>query len=159
MKPQLWAVKPIAGGGEKLDLPPENIVWKLTGGQGMMLADAGKPDAKPVTVSIPTRPSPIVIGNRLYMISDTGALTCLDTATGNIVWIEKLLKEWSTSPTFADGKIYVSDHLGRTVVFEPGDTFKKLAENTLEDGCMASPAIVGKAMIVRTKKALYRIEK
>ncbi len=158
MKPQLWAVKPIAGGGEKLELPPENIVWKIIA-QGTMLADAGKPDAKPVTVSVPTRPSPIVVGNRLYMVSDTGALTCLDTATGNVVWIEKLLKEWSTSPTFADGKIYLFNQIGQSYVIEPGDTFKKLAENTLEEGCMASPAVCGKALIVRTKKALYRIEK
>jgi outer membrane protein assembly factor BamB len=157
-KPQMWAVKPIAGGGEKLDLPPENIVWKIIA-QGTMLADAGKPDAKPVTVSCPTRPSPLAVGNRLYMISDTGAFTCLDSATGNIVWIEKLNKEWSTSPTLADGKIYLFNQIGTSYVIEPGDTFKKLAENTLEDGCMASPAIVGKALIVRTKKALYRIEK
>lgn len=158
MKPQMWAVKPISGGGEKLDLPPENVVWKISG-QATMLADAGKSDAKPVTVSSPTRPSPILIGNRLYLISDTGALSCLDAATGNVVWIEKLGKEYSTSPTYADGKVYLFNQIGAAIVFEPGETYKKLAENTLEEGCMASPAIVGKALIVRTKKALYRIEK
>ncbi len=158
MKPQMWAVKPIAGGSEKLDLPPENVVWKISG-QATMLADVGKSDAKPVTVSSPTRPSPILIGNRLYLISDTGALSCLDAATGNVVWIEKLGKEYSTSPTYVDGKVYLFNQIGNAIVFEPGETYKKLAENTLEEGCMASPAIVGKALIVRTKKALYRIEK
>ncbi|MEI6233443.1 MAG: PQQ-binding-like beta-propeller repeat protein [Planctomycetota bacterium] len=158
MRAQMWCVKPIAGGGEKLDLPPENVLWKLTS-QGTMLADVGKPDAKPVTVSIPTRPTPVIVGNRMYMISDTGILTSVDTATGHIVWIEKLLKEYSMSPMYADGHIYLFNHIGAAIVFEPGDTFKKLAENTLEEGCMASPAIVGKALIVRTKKALYRIEK
>jgi hypothetical protein len=58
-----------------------------------------------------------------------------------------------------DGRIYLFDRNGPCTVIEAGDTFKVLAKNTLESGCMASAAVAGKALIVRTKKALYRIER
>ena len=45
------------------------------------------------------------------------------------------------------------------MVIEPGPEFNKLAENTLESGCMASAAVVGDALLLRTKKHLYRLEK
>ena len=147
-KPQLWAFKPVAGGaggtggGDKLDLPPENIVWRING-----------------QAPCPTQPSPVVIGERLYMLSDSGALTCLNLKDGAVVWTEKLNGEYSASPTVIGGNIYIFNRTGKALVIEPGDKFKKLAENQLEEGCMASPAVVGKAMIVRTKTALYRIEK
>jgi hypothetical protein len=59
---------------------------------------------------------------------------------------------------YADGRIYVFDERGKAVVFKPGRTFEKLGENTLDDGLMASPVVTGKAMILRTKSAVYRIE-
>ncbi len=158
MTPQTWAVKPIADGGGKPDLAPENVLWKIAG-TALKVSDVNKPDARPVTVVSQTRPSPIFIDKRLYLISDNGALSCIDAPTGNVVWTQKLGAEFSTSPTYADGRVYLFNQVGKAIVFEPGEAFKKLAENTLEDGCMASPAIVGKALIVRTKSALYRIEK
>jgi hypothetical protein len=54
--------------------------------------------------------------------------------------------------------VYCFDAWGRTDIFANGDEYKQLASNRLADGCMASPAVVGKALIVRTKTALYRIE-
>ena len=47
---------------------------------------------------------------------------------------------------------------GKTTVIRPGDTYEHVATNELEDGCMASPAVVGDALILRTRSALYRIE-
>ena len=140
-KAQMWAFKPVAGDEKKLDLPPENVVWKING-----------------QAPCPTQPSPVVVGDYMYMLSDTGALSCVKLVDGAIVWTEKLGGEYSASPTVIGGNIYIFNRTGKAIVFEPGDKFKKVAENMLEEGCMASPAIVGKAMIVRTKKALYRIE-
>lgn len=48
---------------------------------------------------------------------------------------------------------------GPCTVIELGDTLKKLVENTLDAGCTASAAVVGKALIVRTKMHLYRVGK
>ncbi|HLX61062.1 MAG TPA: PQQ-binding-like beta-propeller repeat protein [Planctomycetota bacterium] len=157
-KPQMWAVKPIAGGGSTLDLPQENIVWKING-QTPWLNPPSAAENKPVGAPSPNKPSPVLIGNRLYMLADSGKLSCIDALSGKAVWVQALGGEYSASPTYADGKIYFFNHTGVGTVIEPGEKFKKLAENTLEEGCMASPAIVGKALIVRTKKAIYRIEK
>jgi hypothetical protein len=64
----------------------------------------------------------------------------------------------AASPLAAEGRIYFCDAKGKTTVIAPGDSFQVLAENALADGCMASPAVVGKALILRTKTSLYRIE-
>ena len=100
-----------------------------------------------------------MIGERVYMVSDTGTATCMDAKTGKEIWKQLLGGEFSSSPLFVDGRIYFFDRLGLCTVIEPGDTFKVLAKNTLEDGFMASAAVAGKALILRTKKNLYRIEK
>ena len=59
---------------------------------------------------------------------------------------------------FADGKMYFPNEEGVTTVVRPGRTCEILATNHLDDGCMASPAIVGAAIVLRTKTHLYRIE-
>jgi len=117
------------------------------------------PSDKPIGVPSSTKPSPVVVGDRLYLLADGGALSRIDIPTGKAVWVQKLGGEYSVSPTYADGKIYIFNHTGIGTVIEPGDKFNKVAENTLDAGCMASPAFVGKTMILRTKTAIYRIEK
>jgi hypothetical protein len=65
---------------------------------------------------------------------------------------------FSASPLYAGGRIYLFDEEGKTTVLEPGREFKVLAENLLDNGFMASPAVVGDALILRTSRDLYRIE-
>jgi outer membrane protein assembly factor BamB len=143
MKPQFWAFKPVEGGYgfDKLDLPAENILWKING-----------------QAPCPTQPSPVVLGERLYLLTDSGALSCLNIKDGAVVWTAKLNGEFSASPTLIGGLLYLFNRTGKCILVKPGEKFEKVGENLLEEGCMASPAVVGKAMIVRTKKALYRIE-
>ena len=62
------------------------------------------------------------------------------------------------SPIYASGRIYFFDTDGKTTVIAPGDEYDELAVNTLDDGFMASPAVIGDALILRTKTHLYRIE-
>ena len=136
-RPELWAIKPGGSG----DVTATNVVWK-------------------VKIQAPAQPSPLLVGERIYMINDdTGIATCLEAKTGKEVWKEKIGGPFSASPLFADGRIYFCDRVGKTIVVEPGDAYKMLATNTLEDGFMASPAVSGKALILRGKKFLYRIEK
>ena len=66
---------------------------------------------------------------------------------------------FSASPLSADGKLYLFGEDGESVVGEPGKEWKKLAVNKLDDGCMATPAIAGKSLFIRTRTHLYRIEK
>lgn len=102
--------------------------------------------------------SPILLDGRVYVVNDAGILLCLDLATGKEIYKERIGADFAASPVLADGRMYFFDARGKATVVEPGATFKVLATNTLSDGCMASPAVVGKALIVRTKTSLYRIE-
>ena len=94
----------------------------------------------------------------LYSIDDGGMAACLEAKTGTEVWRERVGGNYSASPLYADGKLYFFSEEGKTTVIAAGRQFKKLAENTLADGFMASPAAAGQALYLRTKAALYRIE-
>jgi outer membrane protein assembly factor BamB len=93
------------------------------------------------------------------MIGDTGIASCVEAKTGNIVWQQRIGGEYSASPVYADGKIYLFSEDGKTTVIKPSRTFEKLAENKLDEGFLASPAIAGRALFLRTRTHLYRIEK
>ena len=93
------------------------------------------------------------------MISNTGVASCLNAKTGDIVWQNRVPgREFWSSPIYADGKIYFSSKEGTTVVVEAADQFKLIAENKLDAGINASPAVAGNSLIVRTFTHLYRLE-
>jgi outer membrane protein assembly factor BamB len=108
--------------------------------------------------SIPNKPSILLVDDLIFMVDDGGISSCLDAKTGSEIWQERIQGAYSASPVYADGKIYFFSEEGKTMVIETGRAFKKLAENKLEGGFMASPAITGKAFVLRTKTHLYRIE-
>ena len=107
----------------------------------------------------PNKPSLLVVGDELYVVSDKGVATCLDARTGTPRWQERLGGNISSSPLLADGRIYVGNHDGQTFVFRPGTEFELLATNQLDGQIMATPAALGRALYLRTDAALYRIEK
>jgi outer membrane protein assembly factor BamB len=92
------------------------------------------------------------------MVSDDGIVSCVDPATGKPVWQKRIGGNFSASPVFADGKIYLFDEEDTSTVIKPGRKFDLVATNELDDGCMGSPAVVGNALLVRTITHLYRIE-
>jgi outer membrane protein assembly factor BamB len=108
---------------------------------------------------IPTMPSPLLVGNALYFVDDGGFLTSLDARTGVERYRERLGGNFSASPTFADGRIYISSREGVTHVVSPGAEFELLAKNELPGAIMASAAIADGAIFLRTDTALYRLEK
>ena len=66
---------------------------------------------------------------------------------------------FSASPVMAGGRIYYTSEAGETTVIRTGRQFEKLAANDLGERTLASPALVGNSIIIRTADALYRIEK
>lgn len=137
MKPELWAVKPDGAG----NVTQTHVAWKRVKGA-------------------PSKPTPILAGERLFFITDNGGiLTCLDAKTGGEIWSERLGGDFSASPVFADGHLFFCDQAGKTTVIKPGDKLDIVAQNTLPGGFMSSPAIADKALYLRTKTHLYRIEK
>jgi len=108
--------------------------------------------------STPTRPSQSVVGDHLYMVSDTGIFSCLDVRTGEAAWSERRSGRHTASLLESGGRLYAFDEDGAALVVEATpEGFRLLAENRLEDGCMASPAVAGDDLLVRTKRHLYRI--
>ena len=112
-----------------------------------------------VKKNVPIKPSPILVEGLIFTVDDNGVAACTDAKTGESVWRKRLGGAYSASPILALGRIYFFSQDGPATVIEAGPEFKQLAENKLDEGFMASPAVVGKAMILRTKKALYRMEK
>jgi outer membrane protein assembly factor BamB len=107
----------------------------------------------------PLNPSPLLLGDELYLVSDNGIATCLDAVSGEQHWQERIGGNFSASPTFADGRIYFLDEEGKTTVVAPGKKFEVLASNQLEGRTLASPAMVDSSIFLRTDTHLYRIEK
>ena len=103
------------------------------------------------------RSSPLYIDGLLYMVNTGGQAKCLDAKTGEEIWSQRVGLETSASPIYAEGRIYTTDESGLTTVFAPGRTFKKIAENSLPEGCMASMAVLDGTIYMRTKGHLYRI--
>ena len=95
---------------------------------------------------------------RHTMFDDGGVASCLEAKTGEMVWSERIGGNCSASPIIAGGKIYFFNEQGKTAVVALGREFKKLAENTLADGFLASPAVTDNALLLRSKTDLYRIE-
>jgi outer membrane protein assembly factor BamB len=100
--------------------------------------------------------SPVVYKGRIYGMTDIG-VACLDVATGEQLWKERLGNGFSASPVIADGKLYVAKEEGDTSVVQLGDEPKILANNSLQEPLLATPAISNGAIYLRTETHLYCI--
>jgi outer membrane protein assembly factor BamB len=83
--------------------------------------------------------------------------SCLDVASGENCWTQRLGGNFSSSPLFADGVIYLANRDGETFVIKPGREFVLEATNQLEGSIMASPVAVGSSLLLRTEHAVYRV--
>ncbi len=133
--PVLLAVRTDGSG----DVTRSHIAWRLRRGA-------------------PLTPSPILVGDELYVVTDFGIATCVDAHTGDIHWQERLGGNHSASPVFVDGRIYFQNEEGVTTVLAPGTEFRELARNRLDGVTLASMAVSDGALFLRTDTHLYRIE-
>ncbi|MCG8451301.1 MAG: PQQ-binding-like beta-propeller repeat protein [Pirellulales bacterium] len=132
---QLWAVRP-DGRGDVTDT--QHVAWRQK-------------------KQIPHMASPLVVGTRIYTISDGGIAKCFDTATGELLWRKRVPGKYSSSPLYADGRIYFCSHEGRTTVIAPGDEYQELAQNDLDGQILASPVVAEGDLLLRTDTHLYRV--
>lgn len=135
-EPSLLAVR-LGGRG---DVTKSRVVWRLDRG-------------------VPLTPSPLLIGNELYLVTDNGIATCLDAKTGREYWRVRLGGNYSASPIYADGRIYFLNEEGESQVIAPGQQFKHLATNQLDGRTLASMAVAGGSIFIRSETHLYRIAK
>jgi outer membrane protein assembly factor BamB len=132
---RLMAYRPEGKG----DITNTNIVWQFD-------------------KNVPAINSPFVNNGLLYMIHEKGTITCLETASGKLVYTNKLKGDFYSSPICADNKIYILSKKGLIYVIREGREFKMLAENQIDGELMASIAISGRSLLLRSNIALYRIE-
>ena len=105
----------------------------------------------------PHTPSPLLVGEELYVISDLGVATCLDAKTGETYWQRRLGGNHAASPVFVDGRIYFQSEEGTTTVIAPGTTFRQLATSELDSATLASMAVSDGSIFIRSRSHLYRI--
>jgi outer membrane protein assembly factor BamB len=134
-QPSLLAVRADGTG----DVTKTHIVWTLR-------------RAAPLT------PSPLLVGNELYVVSDIGIASCLDAQTGEAHWQQRLGGTYSASPIFGDGRIYFLSEEGTAIVIAPGTVFRRLAMNPLDGATLASMAVSAGSIFIRTESHLYRIQ-
>lgn len=132
----LVAVRPEGKG----DITQSQLVWKT-----------GK--------TVPKRSSQLIVGDLFFMVNDSGVASCLDAKTGKVHWQKRLEGEYWASPLHADGRIYFLSKDGLAVVIAAKPEFELIAENTLEAGFNASPAVVENDLVLRSFTHLYRIGK
>jgi len=133
-KAQLWAIR-IDGSG---DVTESHVAWTVKRG-------------------IPTKPSPILVDEKIFVIDDGGVGSCFDALTGDIIWQERISGNFSASPLLANGNMYLCSHEGNITVFEFGAKYQPLATNELDGQIMASPIALEDCLFIRTETSLYRI--
>ena len=131
----LFAVRPDGRG----DVSSSHVAWML---------DRGAPNT----------PSPLLVGDEIYVVSDRGIASCLDARSGTLHWRQRLSGSFSASPVYADGRIYFLNESGETSVVKAGTSFELLARNPLPGRTLASIAVAEGAIFLRTATHLYRIE-
>ncbi len=133
-QPTLLAVRPDGSG----DVTKTHVAWTLKRGA-------------------PLTPSPLAVGDELYIVNDGGIAQCLDAATGTTHWVQRLGPAYSASPVFADGRIYFLSEDGTSTVIAPGREFKQLASSALDGEILASMAVSERSIFIRTGTHLYRL--
>jgi len=132
--PSFLAVRPEGKG----NVTSSGVAWRLSRGA-------------------PLTPSPLLVGDELYLVSDNGIASCLDAKTGKPHWQQRLGGSHSASPIYADGRIYFLNEDGEATVLAPGKQFQKLAVNALSAQTLASIGVSGGSFFIRTSQHLYRI--
>jgi len=134
-RPTVLAIKADGKG----DVTDTHVAWKLEKGA-------------------PLDPSPLLVGDELYLVSDQGVASCVDAKSGKVHWQERLGGAFSASPLFAAGNIYFQTEDGVTFVVKAEKTYTQVAKNEIKGRTFASPTPIEGALFLRSDTQLYRIE-
>ena len=127
----LLAVRPTGTG----EVTKTHVVWRTTNGVAYVV-------------------SPIVEGDWLLTVTPNSVMCCLEAATGDVLWKEKVAKHHA-SPVSSDGLVYFLDDHGQINVIRPGRQFERVAQYELGEPTYASPAISEGQVFLRGDKSLF----
>jgi outer membrane protein assembly factor BamB len=132
--PELLAVRL----GGKGDITDSHIAWRLKRGA-------------------PSTPTPVLVEDDLYFVSDNGIASCVNAKTGEVYWTQRLGDNYSASPVYANGRILFLNENGLATWVKPAREFEVLGTNQVPGRTFATPAFSNGAMYLRTDGALYKI--
>jgi outer membrane protein assembly factor BamB len=132
--PELIAIK-LGGSG---DVTESHVAWRLKRGA-------------------PSTPSPLLVGDDLYFVSDAGIASCVDAKTGDRHWMERLGGNFSASPVYANGQVLFLNETGVATWVKPAHEFEAVGKNEVPGRTFATPAFSRGAMYLRTDEYLYKI--
>jgi len=107
-------------------------------------------------------PSPVAYDGGLYVLTETGILSRFESRTGKLTYrtrIDPAAAAFTTSPWVHNGKLFCLSEEGQTFVIATGEKFQLLHVNELDDMALASPALVGERLLIRTEHRLYSIRR
>lgn len=152
----LWSVGGMSGWVTPSPVAGEGLIFAVSGKDGPTVAvRPGGRVAWRVERGGPYVCSPVLYRGFLYVGDESGRLLCREAATGKEIYRERLRGSYKSSPVAGDGKLYFTNEAGTTTVVQAGPGFKILAENGLGEECLASPAIAGGALFLRTRTRLW----
>jgi outer membrane protein assembly factor BamB len=137
----MYAFRPGASGDISLKSGEETnpfIAWKTSNGS-------------------PYTPTPIVYGEHLYTVADNGVFAAYDAKTGARLYQERLPSTFSASPVASGGKLYVPSEDGDVYVVRAGPKFELLSTNPMGEALMATPALAGGMLIIRSSGHVYAV--
>ena len=106
-------------------------------------------------------PSSLAYNGAIYSLTETGILSRFDAKTGKQIYktrVDPTATAFTTSPWAYNGKLFLLSEEGQTFVVDAGEEFKLLHVNALDDFTVATPALVGERLLIRTEKRLYSIK-
>ena len=154
-----------------------NVVHTAVAGHGMIYVSAGYPKKKTLAIRLnPAEgeprvawkyekgtgyiPSPLLVGDYLYLMTDAGLVTCLDAHTGAVKYEGKRFKQaakFMSPPVAADGMILITSQEGETHILKAGPEFEVLADNGIEEPVYAGLALSKQSIFIRSAKHLFCI--
>jgi len=162
---ELWRL----GGSSKITAPTP-----IYSGDLMVVASGRRPEAPIFAIRAdgsvawqkaqrgPYMPTPLFYRGLLYVLGNAGIFDCYDFKTGREIYRERIPHQgsgFSASPVVSDGKIYLSSEDGDVFVVQAGERFELLAKNSMNDPIMATPAISGGTLTVRTEHQVWGIRR
>jgi outer membrane protein assembly factor BamB len=101
--------------------------------------------------------SPVIKDGLIYTVTTENIMMCIDASNGKELWSRTVKSDFNASPLFVNGNIWFFSVKGEVLVLKAGREYEVVAENQIDSGIWATPAVLRNSMIMRTQNYLYRI--
>lgn len=101
--------------------------------------------------------SPVIKNGLIYTVTTKNIMMCVDAMDGKEVWSRTVKSDFNASPLYVNGNVWFFSVKGEVLVLKAGREYEIIAENQMDSGIWATPAVLRNSMIMRTRNYLYRI--